>query len=97
MQLMLGAKQYVDTVLYHHYHGTEEKELVFDFEPISIYYKGKIRIKYYSGFGYFPSSMSVKITLYPLGGETPTSWVDVVYKSELSRHIEKITGKTLSF
>lgn len=93
---MLGAKQYVDTILNHH-SSTEERELVFDFEPISIYYKGEIRIKYYSWLGYFPSSMSVKITLYPLEGETPVSHMNGVHESELSDHIEEITGKTLSF
>lgn len=95
VQLMLGAKEYTDGVLNHHY-GVEEKELVFDFEPVSEYYRGIIKIKYYSGYGYFVSNLSVKIIYFPKLERTPISRMTIVSRFELKNLIEKVTGKTLS-
>jgi len=95
---MLGAKQYVDSVSSTSFpNRVEERELVFDFEPVSVYYKGTIKIKYYITYDTHISNMSVRVILYPPEGETPISRSTVVLRSELSHHIEKITGRTLSF
>ena len=108
MQLMLGAKQYVDSVSSTSYSNRVERrelvfdfepvrrELVFDFEPVSAYYKGTINIIYIK-YDTNISILSVRVTLYPPVGETPISRSTVVLRSELSHHIEKITGRTLSF
>lgn len=97
VQLMLGAKQYVDSASSTSYSNrVEERELVFDFEPVSAYYKGTINIIYIK-YDTNISMLSVRVTLYPPLGETPISRSTVTLRSELSHHIEEITGKTLSF
>lgn len=97
VQLMLGAKQYSDEILGSHSDYCEERVLVFDFEPVSEYYRGIIEIKYYGGTDYFVSTLSVKVIYTPYKERTPISRVTLVSRSELSHHIKRITGRTLSF
>ena len=93
---MLGAKQYTDENSVPYSYGSVEKMLVFDFEPVSEYYRGIIKIKYYAGTDYFVSTLSVKVIYTPYKGETPISRVTLVSRSELKSHVEKITKRTLS-
>lgn len=79
-----------------HRYGIEERELVFDFEPVSEYYRGIIKIKYYSGYGYFVSNLSVKIIYILKLERTPISRSTTASRFELKNLIEKITGKTLN-
>lgn len=98
MQLMLGTKEYIDDIQrFHDRNKVTEKKLVFDFEPASGYYKGRIEIRYYTGYDFYVSNLSVKFTLVPKAGETPISRRMTVSRSELKSHIETYTGKTLSF
>lgn len=96
---MLGSKSYNESVSYtSSFNRVEERELVFDFEPVSIYYKGTIKIKYHSSCdAYISNMLVVTVIIHPPGGKTPIFRRTVALRSKLSRHIETITGRTLSF